>query len=1043
MKPRILSLIFFSLFLTICNFAHSGQIFNPHTSKLDLCSDIEEIDGSPSNKGCKKLKVTNGALTDNGDGTFTLTTGVGGGGDVSGPGSSTDNAVTRFDGTGGKTLQNSSATIDDSGTVNIPLGQTYNIGGSAFSYSDLANPSKNKGIYFGAFTNTWTSTTGTNLWTAANTSGEYFKIVNSGNMASGGSILKVANTGNPTGGTLLEIQNTDTDMMSLKAPNLTLTQAGVLTVPSVVSALTGNASTSTALAANGANCSTSTHFSVGVDASGVAECEAIADADVPDTITVDNATTAANLGADGVDALTEIAQAIKTANDDTSKLVVGTAGSNGEIAKWNTDGTLTDSNLIISTLTDGRICKYTSSGTILTCDLTCADITGSADLCDGSDASGSGGSADSIAYHKITSPLTNSGIAFSSFTNTWTSSIGNANFFVIDGSGTDFVVQGDGDVITDDINVTGNITISGTVDGVDVSARDHAAVTLSGTPDYITLSGQDIVRGTVDVSDDTNLAVSGTLLTKTGDTLSIDEGTLTDGRYCYYSGGNLVCDRQCSDITGGSGLCDGSDATGGVGGSSTYDNIGDAEANTSIYFASFTNTWTSAIGDSDFFKIDGSTDFIVQGDGDVTAKSFTASGGGISTTNGDLTVNGGVTAKSWHGTANDSSGITFGAFTNTWTATGSSDFFKIDGSGTDFVVQADGDTTVADLTVGGGDIVLGTTSIFSGGDTASLNNIDAINATTETTFEAALDCADISGCGTGGTATSIAYDKITSPTTNSGISFAGFTNVWTSTTGNHVWTAANTAGDYFKVVNTGNMGANTSVLKISQTGNPTGGAMLAIENSDTDMVSIKANKFIVPQAGLVSCDTIDSNADGQLICGTDSGGGGSSNVNIILPVQSAKVTGTFPLDQDASQGAQIDAGDGNWRLLFDATTDEGAVWQFRMPNNYASTPVLKIDYTMASATTLEVEFEGAIMCVSDGDSADVGTASFSAIAVGSATVPGTAGYMDSISITLTDDSCAAGDMTWIYLSTDSDDATNDDATGDREVIGVTMSYTGS
>ena len=47
--------------------------------------------------------------------------------------------------------------------------------------------------------------------------------------------------------------------------------------------------------------------------------------------------------------------------------------------------------------------------------------------------------------------------------------------------------------------------------------------------------------------------------------------------------------------------------------------------------------------------------------------------------------------------------------------------------------------TVGDLTVAGGDIVLGTTSIFSGGDTTSLNNIDAIDTTTENTIEAALD----------------------------------------------------------------------------------------------------------------------------------------------------------------------------------------------------------------------------------------------------------------------------------------------------------------
>lgn len=41
-------------------------------------------------------------------------TGGSGSGDVTGPGSSTDNAVTRFDGTGGKTLQNSGVLLDDS-----------------------------------------------------------------------------------------------------------------------------------------------------------------------------------------------------------------------------------------------------------------------------------------------------------------------------------------------------------------------------------------------------------------------------------------------------------------------------------------------------------------------------------------------------------------------------------------------------------------------------------------------------------------------------------------------------------------------------------------------------------------------------------------------------------------------------------------------------------------------------------------------------------------------------------------------------------------
>jgi len=168
--------------------------------------------------------------------------------------------------------------------------------------------------------------------------------------------------------------------------------------------------------------------------------------------------------------------------------------------------------------------------------------------------------------------------------------------------------------------------------------------------------------------------------------------------------------------------------------------------------------------------------------------------------------------------------------------------------------------------------------------------------------------------------------------------------------------------------------------------------------------------------------------------------------SLLLPVQSAKLTGAFvvrtPTSGDAStQGAAIDAGDGNWRLLFDATTDEAAVWQFRLPDYWAAHSELNVFYTMTSATTLEVEFEADVMCVSDGDSADVGTAGFVGVAVGSATVPGTAGFPDEISITLTDDACAAGDMLWLYLSTDANDAANDDATGDREVIGVEYEFT--
>ena len=150
---------------------------------------------------------------------------------------------------------------------------------------------------------------------------------------------------------------------------------------------------------------------------------------------------------------------------------------------------------------------------------------------------------------------------------------------------------------------------------------------------------------------------------------------------------------------------------------------------------------------------------------------------------------------------------------------------------------------------------------------------------------------------------------------------------------------------------------------------------------------------------------------------------------------------TPPTADACTQGAQIDGGDGNWRLLFDPTTDECATWQVVLPTNYVSTPVLNVYYSMTSATSLDVEFEAAIMCVSPDDAADIGTASFSNVAVATETVPGTAGYMGHVAITLTDDSCAAGDVAFVVLSTDANDATNDDATGDREVLAVSLGYT--
>jgi len=57
-------------------------------------------------------------------------------GDVSGPASSNDNRIARFDGATGKLIQESLASIDDSGTIDIPANQTYNINGSEHTHDN-------------------------------------------------------------------------------------------------------------------------------------------------------------------------------------------------------------------------------------------------------------------------------------------------------------------------------------------------------------------------------------------------------------------------------------------------------------------------------------------------------------------------------------------------------------------------------------------------------------------------------------------------------------------------------------------------------------------------------------------------------------------------------------------------------------------------------------------------------------------------------------------------------------------------------------------
>jgi hypothetical protein len=72
------------------------------------------------------------------------------------------------------------------------------------------------------------------------------------------------------------------------------------------------------------------------------------------------------------------------------------------------------------------------------------------------------------------------------------------------------------------VDNVGNLTLSGTVDGVDIAARDHDAVTFTGTGTYISLSGQEI---TVDPITESDISDLGTTVAMVADNLSVFAAT--------------------------------------------------------------------------------------------------------------------------------------------------------------------------------------------------------------------------------------------------------------------------------------------------------------------------------------------------------------------------------------------------------------------------------------------------------------------------------------------------------------------------------------
>lgn len=127
-------------------------------------------------------------------------------------------------------------------------------------------------------------------------------------------------------------------------------------------------------------------------------------------------------------------------------------------------------------------------------------------------------------------------------------------------------------------------------------------------------------------------------------------------------------------------------------------------------------------------------------------------------------------------------------------------------------------------------------------------------------------------------------------------------------------------------------------------------------------------------------------------------------------------------------------------LAYDATTKETAYWTFVAPQGLSGVLTLVVSYAMASATTGGIALTAAVEAITSGDAVDTDAATSFATdnTATDAAVPATAGYVEQVSITLTnDDGIAAGDLVRLSLAREVANAA-DTATGDLLVLAAEL-----
>ena len=179
---------------------------------------------------------------------------------------------------------------------------------------------------------------------------------------------------------------------------------------------------------------------------------------------------------------------------------------------------------------------------------------------------------------------------------------------------------------------------------------------------------------------------------------------------------------------------------------------------------------------------------------------------------------------------------------------------------------------------------------------------------------------------------------------------------------------------------------------------------------------------------------LTSDASGVGTWQASSGSGGTGQLIYGgIQLQSCKFPTTSP--------AVLTGNQNNYRVLFDASTDESIYWtNLIVDDSYSSVDSMHVFlyFSMVSATSGNVVWGIQIMAVTSGDAADINTDSYDTANLTTVSVPGTAGYMVRTVIYLGNrDSVDGGDYLRIKVYRDADNA-SDTATGDAELLAIAI-----